>query len=73
MAHGPLHCCTWAFPSCREQALTTLASLVGHRVRCLRLASSVAGSVQALGSRGQQLWHMGLVALRHVESSRTRD
>ena len=61
-----------------SRLLTTRASLVvhrlwAHRVQWLQRASSVVGSVQAPGSRGQQLWHMGSVAPRHVESSRTRD
>ena len=61
-----------------SRLLTTRASLVvhrlwAHRVQWLQRASSVVGSVQAPGSRGQQLWHMGSVAPRRVESSRTRD
>ena len=60
-----------------SRLLTTLASLAprlwAHRVQWLQRTSSVVGSVQALGSRGQQLWHVGSVAPRHVESSWTRD
>ena len=75
-----LHCCAWAFFSCSEQGLLfgavrglliAVASLVvEHRLQ--------ARSLQQLwhvGSRAQaqQLWCTGLVALRHVGSSQTRD
>ena len=63
-----LRCCVWAFSSSSEQGaalrcsaglLTVVASLVAEY------------KLQALGF--QELSHMDLVALRHVESSQTKD
>ena len=74
-----LCCCTWAFSSCGERGLLfcavcrlliAVASLVAeHRLQACRLQQlwHVGSRVQA-----QQLWHWGLVAPRHVGSSRTR-
>ena len=81
-----LHCCTWAFSSCGEQGLLfvqvrglliAVASLVAeHRLQAHRLQQlqHVGSVVVAHSSRAQaqQLWHMGLVAPRHVGSSWTR-
>ena len=74
-----LRCCAWAFSSCSERGMlfvvvrrlpVAVASLVAeHGLQACRLQQLwLAGSrVQA-----QQLWRTGLVALRHVGSSRTR-
>ena len=61
-----LHCCAQAFSSCDEQRLLFVAvhGLQARRLQQLWLLSSRA--------QAQQLWHMGLVALRHVGSSRAR-
>ena len=49
----------------------------GPTLHCGARASHCSGfsccRIQALGRRLQQLWHTGLVAPQHVESSRTRD
>ena len=75
-----LHCCMRAFSSCGQQGLlfvvvhgplVAVASLVeehglqAHRLQQLWLAGSRA--------QAQELWRTGLVALRHVRSSWTRD
>ena len=62
-------CCTRAFSSCGEQGLLSSCSAqvshCGDFSCCFR--------VRALEFGLQELWHMGLVALRHVGSSPTRD
>ena len=79
MAALGLRCCTWAFSSCGEWGLL----FVAVRGLLLAVASLVAEQgLQACGlqqlwlagsrAQAQQLWVMGLVALRHVGSSRTR-
>ena len=55
-----LCCCTRAFSSCSEQGLLS---------SCSAQASLVAEH-GLLGAWAQYLWHMGLAAPRHVESSR---
>ena len=60
-----LHCCAQAFSSCGEWGLVAV-----HRLLIV-VASLVEHGLQAHGL--QQLWCMGLVALQHVGSSRTRD
>ena len=71
-----LHCCTWALSSCRKwgllfvvsRPLLAAASLVECRLQVHGLRWQHVGSVVvAQGSRvwGQQLWSMGLVALRN--------
>ena len=57
-----LHCCVWAFSSCGEQGLLLIT------VHGLLLLRSMRSRM-----RVQSLWHMGLVAPQHVESSLTRD
>ena len=69
-----LRCCVWAFSGCGERGLLFVAvnglliavtSLVAeHRLQQLWLMGSRA--------QAQQLWLTGLVAPRHVGSSRTR-
>ena len=71
-----LHCCAWAFSSCSKwgllfiavhELLSAVTSLVcGAQALCTW--ASVAAA-QRLSSWGE----LGLVAPRHVESSRTRD
>ena len=74
-----LHCCVRAFSSCSERGLLFIAV----RGLLIAVASLVVGhGLQAcglqqlwlMGSRAQdqQLWCTGLVAWRHVGSSRTR-
>ena len=75
-----LHCCAWALSSCGKQGLlffavcgllVVVASLVaeyGLQALGLQQLWLVGSRVQA-----QQLWRPGLVALRHVGSSQTRD
>ena len=74
-----LRCCVWAFPSCVERGLLfvvvcglliAVASLVvEHGLQACELQQ-----LWLEGSRAQaQQWYMGLVALWHVGSSRTRD
>ena len=60
MAALGLHCLTQALSACGRWGLLFLVEL---RQLCF------------MGSRAQaqQLWHMGLVAPQHVESSQTRD
>ena len=74
-----LCCCAGAFSSCGERGLLflavhvlliTVASLVAeHGLQVLGLQELWLASSRA---QAQQLWRMGLVALRHVGSSRTR-
>jgi hypothetical protein len=59
-----LCCCAWAFSSCSEQGLATVARGVGFSLWWLFLWS--------VGSRAL-VQHVDLVALLHVGSSRTRD
>ena len=74
-----LHCCARAFSSCGEQGLLfavvcglliAVASLVAEH----RLQARGLQQLWLMGSRAQaqQLWRMGLVALRHVASSWTK-
>ena len=75
--------CTRAFSSCGEWRLSLWLHCVGFSSQWLLLLKSVCSRVHELGScvtqpvapRGwvPQLWRMGLVALRHVESSRRQD
>ena len=67
-----LRCYMQAFSSCRGQELNSPLyspivehGLQEHGLQQLQLASSTA--------QAQQLWCMGLVALRHVKSSQTSD
>ena len=81
-----LRCCAWAFSSCGEQGLRFVA-VGGFSLRWLLLLQSTGSRRTGFSSRGtraqqlwllgsraqaQQLWRMGLVALWHVGSSRTR-
>ena len=65
-------CCVQALSSCREQGLLFVAVC-----RLLIAVASLAGSRHVGFSSfivgAQQLWHSGLVAPRHVESSPNRD
>ena len=70
-----LHCCSWAFTSCSKQKLPFI---VGHRPLvvwgfswCRAQAPRPQDPVVAVG--GFSSGCMCLVALRHVESSQTRD
>ena len=59
-----LCCSALAFSSCGEQGLLSSEDVAAPQCRgfsCCR--------AQGLGTGAQQLWHMGLVALLHVESS----
>ena len=77
---GPL-CCAPAFSSCGEWVGATLrcGARAPHRgglSRCRAWASGARASVvvaQGSTAQTQQLWPTGLVAPRHVGSSRTRD
>ena len=53
-----------AFSSCSEHGIVPVRGL-------LTMVASLAGSID-LGALARSLWSMGLVALRHVESSRTK-
>ena len=63
----------WAFSSCEEQGWW----LGVATLPCSAWVSHCSGfscyGAWPLGSWAQHLWHMGLVAPRHVESSWTRD
>ena len=74
-----LHCCPQAFFSCGEQGNYFLVVQASHcsgfsccGAQALEHQASV---VVALGLYAQtrKLWHMGLVAPQHMESSWTRD
>ena len=56
-------CCAQAFSSCSEQELLFFCTAW----------DSHCGGFCYCGARSQQLWHTGLVAPQHVESSWTRD
>ena len=73
MAALGLHCCTWAFSNYFEQGLLLLQS-TGSRHPGFSSCSTRTQQLWLTGSRAQaqQLWCTGLVALWHVESSRTR-
>ena len=68
-------CCGWTSSGCGQHGLLFIAV---HSF-LVAVALPVGGhwlevpSFSSFTSRAQQLWHMGLVAPRHVESSRTRD
>ena len=74
-----LNCSTWASSSCGKQGLLfvvvrrlliALASLAAeHGLQTCRLQQLWLVGCRA---QAQQLWHTGLVPLRHVGSSRTR-
>ena len=73
-----LHCCTQTFSSCDKRGyflikvfglLTEVASPIAEQA--LRTCASVAVTLSSR-AQAQQLWHMGLVAPRHVGSSQTR-
>ena len=61
-------CCLQAFSSCGEQGLLLAAV---HRL--LTAVASLGAEHRLWMHRVQQLWHTGLVALQHVETSWTRD
>ena len=64
---GSLCCYKWAFSSCCEQGLHS---------NCSAAVSPCSGfSLQLPGSKvqAQWLWHTGLAAPQHAESSQTRD
>ena len=74
-----LCCCVRAFSSCVEQGAPLCCGESFSLPWLLSLRSAGSRHVGfrqlwLMGSRAQaqQLWHMGLVALRHVGSSRTR-
>ena len=82
-----LHCCTWAFPSGREQRILWLWCL-GFALQWLLLQQSMVSRALGFSScstwaqwlwplqlraRTQQLWHPGLTATWHVGSSWMRD
>ena len=63
---GP-HCSVWAFSSCHEwELLSSCGAQTFHYLHLLQ-------SVDCRAHRLQLLRHSGLVALRHVESSWTKD
>ena len=74
---------TWAFSGCGELGLLSSCGVgASHRsgfsceARALEhvgFSSWDAGQSRGSGDRAQYLWCVGLVALRHVESSWTRD
>ena len=68
-----LHCCSQASSGCGKQGLccSACASRCGS-FSCCR-ARALGRRLQELQQMGSQLWHMGLVALRDVESSLTRN
>ena len=60
-----LWCCAWAFSSCSELELLSSSGAWAshcHGFSCCRAQT-----------RAQWLWHMGLVAPWHIESSQTRN
>ena len=57
------------FSSCSEHRLPCLVAVCG----LLTAVASLAVEHRLWAHRLQWLWHMGLVAPRHVESSQTRD
>ena len=60
-----LPCCAWAFPGVEWGLLSSCSA--GFSLQWLLL-------LQSTGSRAQaRLWHMGLAAPWHVQSSRTSD
>ena len=63
---GCLLLCAWAFSSCGEGGYSSL-QCAGFSLQWLLLLQSMGSRVQA-----QELWCTGLVAPRHVGSSRTR-
>ena len=70
-----LPCCVQAFSSCGKQGLFFI---VVHEllIRWFLLLWSTGSRCMGFISCGmwaQELWHMGLVAPRHVESSQIRD
>ena len=82
-----LRCCMQTFSSCGKQGLLFVVVLgfrwllfvAEHRLQELGLQylhHTWAQQLRRAGSRAyglQQLWHMGLAALQHVQSSQTRD
>ena len=64
------HC--GGFPCCRARALGTWASVVLARWLSSCGSRALECRLSTCGMRTQQLWCTGLVALRHVGSSRTR-
>ena len=64
---GP-HCCVWAFSICREWRLHSNCGAWAPHGKDF----SCCGA-QALGRGLQELGHMALVALKHMESSRARE
>ena len=79
MAVLGLHCCAWAFSSGERGLLFVVVLGLLMAVAFLAaehwLQARVLQQLWLTGSRvqAQQLWHTGLVAPRHVESSWTRD
>ena len=77
---GLLGCSAWA-PQCRGSSrLQCMGSslqglLLVHRLQVHELQEMQHSAAVAPGSRAQAqyLWHMGLAALRNLESSQTRD
>ena len=65
-ALGP-RCCAWALPSCCERGsfLTVVRGLLVAVASLLRSTGSRRAGLSICGTWAQ-LWHMGLVALRHV-------
>ena len=68
-----LRCCAWAFYSCNERGLLFISVLgllmvVASLVAEHRLQARGLQQLRHTGSRAQahQLWHMGLVSLRHL-------
>ena len=68
-----LHCCSPALSHWGELGLL-FTECVGFSVLCLLLLGSMGSALKVPDSRAQVqgLWHMGLAAPRHVESSQTR-
>ena len=64
-----LCCCARAFPSCRERGSLSSRRFGGFSIEWLLLLHSTGYKACRL----QQLWHPGLVVLKYVEFSLTRD
>ena len=64
-----LRCCAQAFSSCSEQA-PLFAAVCG--LLLLQSTGSRLAGFSSCSTRAQSLWRTGLVAPRHVGSSRTR-
>ena len=70
-----LRCCVQALSSCAESGGYSPLQCMDFLLRWLLLwnTESRHTGVSGCSTQAQQLWHTGLVALRHVESTQTTD